>query len=183
MMPWSTQRTKRRLNSMGKHNRESGVVKAVMQYLTLDSRVAEVRRQNNGAMVIGGRYVQFVRGLDNKPVTVLDIAGYLTDGRGFELECKKRIPRKVTVERWKGTLPSDLTAEARRYLEQDARIEFLIRNGAVAGFVTGVDDAKTILDWAFRPALRGLRALYGRKESWPDAVPAVEPRLIGQGLR
>ena len=138
------------------HGSEGAVVKSVLQWLSLDPRVAEVRKQNGGAFTAEHngktRYVQFVRDVHGKPVTVLDIAGYLVDGRGFEIECKVKLPRPVTVQKWKGMLPSTLTRDANIYLQQDARIQFLRKLGAVAGFATCANDAKLIIDWAFRRA-------------------------------
>ena len=136
-----------------KHSSETGVVKAVMQYLHLEKRVAEFYRQNNGAATFdknGKKYfVRFVTDMHGKPVTVLDISGTLIDGRRFEIECKLKLPKPTTVERWRKTLPVQLTDEANRFLAQEARILFLRKHNAVVGFCTGAEDAKMLIDWAF----------------------------------
>ena len=148
-----SRRTKARSPNVPLHSSENGVNQAVMRYLSLDNRVAEFVRQNNGAMTAeyngNKRFIRFVTDVHGKPVTVLDIRGTLIDGRAFEIECKLKLPKPITIERWKKTLPVELTDDANRFLAQEARIQFLRKHNAVAGFCTGAEDAKQLIDWAF----------------------------------
>ena len=64
--------------------RERAILYAVLDTLRLHPAVGKVWRQNTGAMLIGGRYVQF--GIPGQP----DITGWLKDGRRLDVEVKRK---------------------------------------------------------------------------------------------
>ena len=145
--------TTRRLNLKGQrtHLSEAQVQAAVLEYLATDPRVAQAWRQNAGAMVAEHkakkRLVRFARDAQGKDVTLLDITGYLRDGRRLDIECKAQLPQPETVQKWQKMITPHRDAE--RYLRQLAVIENARACGCVAGFVVSVDDAQQLIDAAF----------------------------------
>lgn len=106
---------------------EAAVLAAVLRYLSLDPRVAWSHRMNSGSYAVeenGKR--RFIRyGFPGCP----DILGQLRGGKSLLMEVKKH-GGKLT----------------------DAQRAFLTRareNGAVAGVVRSVDEAKKLIDAAF----------------------------------
>ncbi len=98
---------------------ERDVLKAIMQALRRDPRVATCERQQSGVFREGNRWIRV-----GTP-GVLDIKGMLVGGRAFEIEVKRP-----------GGAPDP---------RQQRRIDALRANGAVAGCATSVDEALALL--------------------------------------
>ena len=98
---------------------ERNVIKAAMQALRLDRRVARVERNQSGVFQEGDRWIKVgVRGK-------LDITIYLKDGRYIEAEAKRP-----------GKKPEP---------HQKARIEQIKRDGGMAGWFDSIETALALL--------------------------------------
>ena len=101
--------------------KEAPVLKAILHLLRVHPLVTECWRQNAGQIPVGdGRFIR----LGDKGK--LDIAGRLKDGRYFEIEAKAP-----------GRKPEP---------HQQARIDYLLSTGAVAGWADNVEQAKRIIE-------------------------------------
>ena len=144
--------TMKRAQERKRRIKESDVQSAVLEYLETDPRVAQVWRQNNGAMMAEHngkkRLIRFARLANGEPVALLDVTGYMRDGRRLDIEVKYPMPKIETIAKWKRTLPSKLHKSAQRFLEQEAAIDNARAVGCVAGFVSSVDEAKSLIDAA-----------------------------------
>ena len=99
---------------------ERDVLKAIIQALRLDRRVASVERNQSGVFQDGSRYIRV--GSKGK----LDLTVYLKDGRYAEIEVK-RDPH---------TKPEE---------HQFQRIEHIKRSGGIAGWCWSIESALAIL--------------------------------------
>jgi hypothetical protein len=99
---------------------ERDVLKAIIQALKLDRRVASVERNQSGVFQDGKRYIRV--GTKGK----LDLTVYLKDGRYAELE----------VKRDQRTTPEE---------HQLQRIEHIKRSGGIAGWCWSLESALAIL--------------------------------------
>lgn len=98
---------------------ERDVLKAVLQALRYDPRVASVERQQSGVFLEGNRHIRV-----GTP-GALDIKGMLKGGRMFEIECKRP-----------GGKPDP---------RQAARIARIRADGGVAGYCWSVESALALL--------------------------------------
>lgn len=98
---------------------ESQVLKAIVQRLRLDPRVASVERNQSGVFREGNRFIRV--GTRGK----LDLTVYLRDGRYCEIEVKRH-----------GRKPEP---------HQQARIDSIRAAGGIAGYATTPEEALAIL--------------------------------------
>ena len=142
--------TMKRAQKRKQRIKESDVQSAVLEYLETDPRVAQAWRQNNGAMIAEHngkkRLIRFARLANGEPVALLDVTGYMRDGRRLDIEVKYPMPKIETIAKWRRMLPSRLHKSAQRFLGQEAAIDNARAAGCVAGFVSSVDDAKRLID-------------------------------------
>lgn len=115
---------------------EKHVLSEVGDYLTVHPSVLLLIRQNSGSMpyqTASGRMapVWFYKILkSHEKVTIVDLWGFLKDGRPFAFECKRRD--------WKGV-------HEPRELKQQAYMQMIECIGGVTGFVRGLDEIQSLL--------------------------------------
>lgn len=120
-------------NHSDKYELEASVIADISKLLAHHPQVLFARRNNLGTAYLPGRDgkdmpVQFIRIIKSPvPMRIPDIDGYLTDGRKFAIECKRR--------NW--TKPTD-----QREHEQAAFLQMVRDAGGVGLFATCVEDVK-----------------------------------------
>ncbi len=98
--------------------REKPIERAILQYLQLIGITAW--KQNNGAFKVEGRFIRVFMDADGNGIVVLDIAGWMPDGRALHIEVKR---------------PGENPTEDQRAFLENAK-----KSGCVAFVARSVDD-------------------------------------------
>ena len=125
------------VNRSDKHELEASVIADISKLLAHHPKVLFARRNNSGAASMLGRDGKEMPVFFNRiikspvPMRIPDIDGYLTDGRKFAIECKRR--------NW--TKPTD-----QREHEQAAFLQMVRDAGGIGVFATCAEDVLQVFN-------------------------------------